>query len=160
MADQVVRLRTQAGGFIDVLYHDNGDGTWSQTGVTQGVAGGVAVATVPTAPALTAVSVVIADGASLSGAGVLVGTPVALILDAALDTQTLTFQGSSDGANYQNMYDAAGSELSAAGVASRRIVLNPVDFVNCTHLKVRSGLSGAPANQGGATTVTIVCRAV
>jgi hypothetical protein len=115
------------------------------------------------APALLQeVPVTIADGVSLSGAADLTGrgTPVAVITDADWDTNAMTFQGSVDGVLYSDLR-VAGVEVSIAGVvASSLEPLDPMRFLACRYLKVRSGPGAAPVPQVGDTVVTIVCRPV
>lgn len=96
-------------------------------------------------------SVTIASGASLSSA-VRIDTGsvlVALQTPASWTAADLTLQGSVDGVTYNNLYDSTGSEYSIAGAASRFIhVADPVLLMGLHYLKVRSGTSGTPVNQG------------
>lgn len=103
------------------------------------------------------VTFTIANDQSLSNAsddlrGVLC---VAVLMPGTWTAAALTFQVSLDGETYTNMwYDGAEYEVTAA--ASQYIVLDAKDFVGIRYLRVRSGTSGTPVNQGGARTVTVV----
>lgn len=110
-------------------------------------------------------TVTIANGASLSGAadlsGVIGGGLVAIIPDAAFDTNVLTFQASADNSTFSNLYNSSGAEVTTGSIAaSNWYALDPADFAGIPYLKVRSGTSGAAVNQVGATVLTLVFRAV
>lgn len=98
----------------------------------------------------------IANGASLGD--MLIVYPVsisAIIMPAAWTTAVLSFQGSFDGVNFFDLYNDAGDEYQIPASASQAIVLNvPLPF---PYVKVRSGLTGAPVNQGAARALMIVC---
>ena len=107
-----------------------------------------------------ATTVTILNGASLSGVADLrtIGVPVGLQMDAAWDTNAVSFQGSYDGAVYTDLR-INGAEVSLAGVvASSMEGLDPYSFMACRYLKVRSGTSAAPVNQVGNTIVTIIAK--
>ncbi len=104
----------------------------------------------------------IANGASLSGA-VSVGGPdfrVSLLrisMPAAWTAANLTFQASDSlTGTFQNLYDAAGTEVTVTTAAGREIRLDPTHFAGVGYIKVRSGTSAVPVNQGAARTVTLV----
>lgn len=125
-----------------------------------GANGGLKV--VSTSPELVTATVTIADTESLSDAADLsaLGVPIAIITDAAWDTNAVTFQGSADGVTFSDLR-ATGVEVSIAGVvASSMEPLDPRQFLACQHLKVRSGTAGAAVAQAGDTVVTIVCRPI
>lgn len=99
----------------------------------------------------------ILNGASLSDAIVNNGAPVAgVYMPAAWTTADLTLQMSLDGANFNNVYDKDGTEVTIKAGASRYIQLNSADFVGCVAFKIRSGTSGTPVNQGADRTITAV----
>jgi len=105
-------------------------------------------------------TVTILNGASLSGVADLrtIGVPVGIQMDAAWDTNAVTFQGSYDGVVYTNL-QVYGVEIVVPGVvASTLQALYPMDFLACRYLKVRSGTGAAPVNQVGDTIVSIICR--
>lgn len=100
---------------------------------------------------------VIANGASLSGLfyvgdGRLVGVQ----MPAAWTAASLSFQTSQDGTNFFDLYDNAGNEVVVTASASRQIVLDGFD--SGIWMKVRSGTSGTPVNQGAARTLTMTVR--
>lgn len=100
----------------------------------------------------------IANGASLSGT-VDLGTNrlFAIVMPASWTTANLTFQVSADGTNFFDLYDDAGTEVAFTAAASRVIQnSNPGRWLGFRYLKVRSGTSGTPVNQGGARSLTII----
>lgn len=101
----------------------------------------------------------IANGASLSDAVALGnGRVCGIQMPSAWTAAGLTFQGSVDGGStYQNIYDGATERLitSAAAVASVTLSLDGRDWAAFTHIKIRSGTSGTPVNQGGSR--ALVC---
>ena len=104
----------------------------------------------------------IANGASLSGAVVLPPAEYlcGISMPAAWTAANLTFQASFDGTTYYDLYDQDGTELNITAAASRHIVLNPDNFWGFKWLKVRSGTTGTPVNQGAARTITLLTRAL
>jgi hypothetical protein len=102
-------------------------------------------------------SVDIANGASLSDALNLAGhTLVGIIMPSSWTSANLTFQASHDGTTYSNLFDDAGNEQTVTAAASEYLFLSPLEWVGIAFLKVRSGTSGSPVNQGGARTITLV----
>lgn len=103
-------------------------------------------------------TVTIAAGTSLSAATSNLGgySLIGISMDAAWDTNAVTFQGSFDGTTYYNVYEA-GTELSFAGVvaSSFNSVEQVYPFLPWRYLKVRSGTAAATVNQAGATVVTL-----
>lgn len=103
------------------------------------------------------ITVDIANGASLSDAGRLRGmVPIAIVIPATWTAANLTFQGSVDGVTYVDVYKDDGTERTVTAAASRFIVLTPQDWFPFEYLKIRSGTTGSPVNQGGARTITLV----
>jgi hypothetical protein len=108
--------------------------------------------------ALEMTTVTIANGASLSGAVDIGGRKlVAIDMPSAWTAAALTFQASADGVTYDDMYDGA-TERSLTVAASRYMMLNIGDWVGARYLKIRSGTSGTPVNQGGARTITLMVQ--
>jgi hypothetical protein len=100
----------------------------------------------------------IANGESLSGAVDLGGRKlVAIDMPAAWTAASLTFQASPDGVTYDDLYDG-GTERALTVAASRYLAQNIGDWVGVRWLKIRSGTSGTPVNQGGARTLTLVVQ--
>lgn len=110
---------------------------------------------------MAAVTATIDNGASLSDAvHVRDQTLVAVAMPASWTAASLTFQASHDGTTYRDVYDAEGTEFEVAAAASRWIALDPADFASAAYLKVRSGTTGTPVNQGAERAVTLVFRLV
>jgi hypothetical protein len=103
-------------------------------------------------------TVTIANGASLSSAGDLGGTRlVGIIMPAAWTAAALTFQVSYDGGTtFANLYDEYGLEYTVTADAGRAIKVPALDFLIGAQVKVRSGTSGTPANQGAARDLILV----
>ncbi len=109
----------------------------------------------------TTTTATIANGQSLSGAVNLSGfTLIGIDMPASWTTANLTLQASIDNSTWDNVFDSLGTEVTITAAASRFILLNPADFVSVRYLKVRSGTSGTPVNQGGARTITLIVRAI
>lgn len=82
----------------------------------------------------------------------------AIVMPSSWTTANLTFQASHDGSTYNNVYDQNGTELVVTAAASRFIYLDPTIFPAIQWLKVRSGTSSSPVNQGGNRVLTLVLR--
>lgn len=109
----------------------------------------------------------IANGASLSQVIDLygVGTGSAIVgleMPAAWTAASITFSVSHDigTQTFKDYYDDAGTEITVTAAASRFIRLIPSLFAGIRYIKVRSGTSGSPVNQGAARDVKLVVRAV
>lgn len=106
-------------------------------------------------------TVTIANGASLSDAVDISGAAVVgIVMPAVWTAAELTFQASADGTAYNNLYSDDDSEYSVQAAAARYIHIVPSEFAGIRYLKVRSGTSGTPVNQGAERTVTLVVRPV
>jgi hypothetical protein len=81
-----------------------------------------------------------------------------IIMPAAWDAASLTFQNSIDDTNFANIYDSAGAEKTVTAAAARHIMLDPSEFAGIGMIKVRSGTSGAAVNQTAARTIYLVVR--
>lgn len=94
----------------------------------------------------------IANGASLTSAIQLDrNTLLGIGFPAAWTTADLTFQASLDNVTFYDMRNASGGELtvpSASVVAGDWIAFSPDDFRSALFLKIRSGTSATPVNQG------------
>ncbi len=88
------------------------------------------------------------------GAGTLVGIEMPQDWDAA----NLSFQASSNGQDYTDYFDKAGSEYEIEADAARTIKLNPQETICIKFIKVRSGLSTAPVNQSSERAVVLLVR--
>jgi hypothetical protein len=106
------------------------------------------------APTVTTIS----SGTSLSPAIDLgPNRTFAVVMPAAWTAAALTFQASIDGTNYFNVFDDTGTEVTATVAASQYIVIaSPAKMLGVRWIKVRSGTSGAPVNQGADRALTIV----
>jgi len=104
-------------------------------------------------------TVVIANGASLSGAVDLGGRKLAaIVMPDTWTAAALTFQASPDGVTYYNVYDGA-TERSLTVAASYYSALNVSSgWVGIRWLKIRSGTASVPVNQAAARTLTLVIQ--
>lgn len=99
----------------------------------------------------------IANGESLSGAiGLGLERVYAIQMPSAWTAGNLTFQASYDNSTFADVYQDDGTELTVTAAASRFIVLDPVQFLGIRAIKVRSGTSGSPVNQGAARSLQLV----
>jgi hypothetical protein len=106
---------------------------------------------------ISAASATIANGASLSGAIDLGQSRAArIVMPAAWTAADLTVQTSYDGVTYNNLYNSDGTEYTIKAAASRSILLSLVDFIGIRFLKLRSGTSGTPVNQGADRVLTVL----
>jgi hypothetical protein len=111
----------------------------------------------PLSPA-TVLSVTIANGQSLSdaahiGAGTLVGIQLPAFTSAAL-----SFQGSFDGTTYAEVMDASAQAVGYTASTGAIYIKAPADLAGVPYLKVRSGTSGSPVNQGAARTIQLIVK--
>lgn len=84
---------------------------------------------------------------------------IGIIMPAAWTAANLTFQASIDGTNFFDLFDQAGNEVSIPAAASRYIGgLDALAFGSFNYLKIRSGTSSVPVNQGGNRSITLVMR--
>ncbi len=68
----------------------------------------------------------------------------------------MTFQVQGADGTYRDLYDEFGTEVQVATFTGGQAVALPVNVLGSTSIKVRSGTTGAPVNQGGARTVLTV----
>lgn len=99
----------------------------------------------------------ITSGQSLSAAVEIVAQrPVKLNMPAAWTAASITFQVSTDGSTFRDLYDVGGTEYALTVAASRCVILNPDTFTGAKAIKVRSGPTGAAVNQGADRAIEIV----
>lgn len=121
-------------------------------------------------------NVVIANGAALSDAVDLWQQTVGgIVMPSAWTAASLTFQGHdgqgineagggageppANSSGWKDIYDAGGTELTVVTAASRFVVLQPDPFRAPRWLRLRSGTTGTPVNQGAARTIGLVLLA-
>ena len=108
-------------------------------------------------------NLVIANGAAVSGEVDLRGLIVCgIYMPSAWTTADLTFQVAdtdNDGASgtYADVYLDTGIEYEVQAAASRYISIDPVRFAGAAWLKIRSGTTGTPVNQGADRTLKVIC---
>ena len=103
----------------------------------------------------------IANGEALSDA-IAVGrgaVVLGVVMPASWTTANLTFQATVDGTNFFNLYDNA-TEYTVTAAASRVIMINSDITDSLQQIKVRSGTSGTPVNQGAERLLTLIVRDV
>lgn len=103
----------------------------------------------------------IASGASVSGT-VNIGQRmlIGLVMPAAWTTANLTFQHAlSSSGTFLDAYNQFGAEVLIPASASRYITLRPQDFAGWQSLRIRSGTSATPVNQGAARVIGLIFRA-
>ena len=106
-------------------------------------------------------SVTIGSGVALTGeinlgkSGVLQG----IIIPSAWTAANLTLQISDSdktGGTFVDVYDDAGVEGVIIAAASRCLALYPDQFVGARFIKLRSGTTGTPVNQGAERTLILL----
>ncbi|RZN10279.1 hypothetical protein CWO91_13890 [Bradyrhizobium genosp. SA-3] len=75
-------------------------------------------------------------------------------LPSAWTAATLTLQVSTDGVTYRDLWDESGEVTYQAG-ANRAIHLSSFGWWTIRYLKIRSGTSAAPVNQGADRTIAL-----
>ena len=113
-------------------------------------------------PFLSSITATIASGTAITGSIDLKDQPIlAVRIPASWTTANLTFQGSQDGTNFFDVYNLYGDEFTAVvGGASRYVVMSPFDFQWARYIKIRSGTTGTPVNQGADRSLLIITRRV
>jgi hypothetical protein len=98
----------------------------------------------------------IANAASLSGV-VDMGTArlARISLPAAWTAADLTLQSSTDGVTFKDLYDKDGIEYTIKAAASRAVLVPLGDMLSLRYLKIRSGTSATPVNQGASRDLII-----
>lgn len=104
----------------------------------------------------------ITNGTALSGA-VALGEQVlvGIQMSAAWTSASLSFQISIDGGTtWLDLYDDSGTEvtLSPTSPAGKFLAISPDPFAGAVFLKVRSGTTGTPVNQGADRVLTLLTR--
>lgn len=101
---------------------------------------------------------VIAASASITDAIDLKTNRLACIqMPSSWTAANLTFQVSSDGETYADLYDAFGSEYTVTADASQALLVDVKDFFGFRFLKIRSGTSGTPVNQAAGRELKLIC---
>ena len=109
----------------------------------------------------TPVVATIANNGSLSGVCDLTTMrSIGIIMPAAWTAADLTFQVcDTAGGTFVNLYDSNGTEVDIAAAASKAYTLSAAMtrlIAPWRYIKVRSGTSGTPVNQGAQRLITIV----
>ena len=104
----------------------------------------------------------IANGQSLSGVIDLEGrTMVGIIMPAAWTAASLTFQAcATQTGTYSDLYDDSGIEVAVQAAAARAIAVDlaALKLAPWRYLRIRSGTSGTPVNQGAERILTLVVK--
>ena len=106
----------------------------------------------------------IANGASLSDAQLVDGKLAGIIIPAAWTAAAITFSASFDGTNYFDVYSSATGTAAETTIASgnipttggRYLPLSLTDWLSVNFIKIRSGTSATPVNQGAARSIGLV----
>lgn len=102
------------------------------------------------------VTVSIANGAQLSSALNCGGMSlVGIVMPAAFTGTAITFLGSADNSTFVDVYNTAGTQISATVGTSQYVALSPSDLTSIQYLKLKSGSA-----EGAARTITCVLRAI
>lgn len=126
----------------------NPDGSFADFG------GGVSVKSAQ----ITTATATISNGTALSASVDLsAGRLGRIVIPAAWTTANITFQTSSDGTNFSNLYDSVGNEYTVTVAGPSTAIIIPLsDFLSVRYLKIRSGTSGTPINQAADRSLTLV----
>jgi len=102
----------------------------------------------------------IANGAALAPA---VRLPnghglVGILMPAAWTAAAITAQISLDNVTFYDLYSPDGTEVSIVVSAAAAIYLLPAEWIIANYIKIRSGTTGTPVNQGAERAVTLVTK--
>lgn len=81
-----------------------------------------------------------------------------IVMPAAWTTANLTVQTSYDGTTGNDLYDSIGVEYTITAAAARSIKVPLIDFISERFIKLRSGPSGVPVNQGADRIIYLICQ--
>lgn len=111
---------------------------------------------------LSSFSAIIYSGTAVTGSIDTKDQPIlAIRIPASWTTANLTFQGSQDGTNFFDVYNLYGDEFTVTvGGTARYVVMSPFDFQWARYIKIRSGTTGTPVNQGADRSLLIITRRV
>jgi len=116
-------------------------------------------------PTRRSVSAVIAVDAALSAAVDLADeAPVGISMSAGWNAAAITFQISTDGVTFTDLFDSGGTEvaISSANVAAGRYIsftaLLSNSFRGSRYIKIRSGVTALPVDQTAARTLGVQLR--
>jgi len=110
-------------------------------------------------PGYSTFSVTIASGTALSAAVDMRGyVPYGIQMPAAWTAAGLSFEVSDDGAAFADLYDATAEYTLAAGVSRAIGFPGGNIFTGFKYIKVRSGTTGTPVNQGADRIIDILCK--
>lgn len=105
-------------------------------------------------------TVTIAGGASLSAAVDLGDRRImGIVMPASWTAAGITFQVSTDGSSYSNLYDGSGVEVSLSVDANRAVALGADTWTLLApwrYIKLRSGTATTPVSQAADRTITLV----
>ena len=110
---------------------------------------------------MTNIPVTIASGASLSPSVDLRFAAVAgLYMPAAWTPANVTFQASSDGLTFSDVFNNDGTEYKLTVSAGQFVPFVPLELPGVRFLKLRSGLTGTTVNQAADRALTLVTREI
>lgn len=112
----------------------------------------------------TTLTATIANGASLSDAQNVDGRLCGLITPAAWTAAAITFSASYDGINYADVWELATgtaveriiASVNITTAAAKYFALPLSDWLSAPFIKIRSGTSASPVNQGAARSIVLV----
>jgi hypothetical protein len=109
----------------------------------------------------TSVAGLIANGESLSASIQVDGKITGIVMPAAWTTAALTFQHSIDDSTFYNITDEDGVERSISSTimgnsVGELVTLDLIDWLPAGYIKLRSGTSGTPVNQGADRTFGVI----
>lgn len=126
-------------------------------GTTNKVTLGSDIVNVQSAAPGTSLTVTITSGTSLSAAVDLNTMRLhRIVFPAGWDTAAMTFVGSYDGTNYNNLYDSNGEVTASYAGAARSVVIDPAVSFGIRYWKFRSGTAAAAVNQTADRLLTLV----
>lgn len=101
------------------------------------------------------VTATIANAAALSDAVEIEGMKPVLLDVPAWTAAVITFQVSHDGVTFRDLYDEDAAEVNCSTFSTARVLQLPAQLEGAAFLKIRSGTTGTPVNQGAARTLKL-----
>jgi len=101
-------------------------------------------------------NVTIASGTALTDAINAPNGVACIVMPAAWTAANLTFQVSTDGAAFADLYDATGTEYTVTAAAGRAILLPLADLLGIRFFRIRSGTAATPVNQAAARSLFVL----
>lgn len=103
-----------------------------------------------------AVTTTIINGGSVSGPITAEWRDIIGLIVPTFTSAALTFQVSTDGSNFYDLYDEVGNEVTVPASTFNRAIAAPLEVRGWKAVRIRSGTTATPVAQGAARTLTVL----